>query len=80
MEEKKYRDLFDKHNVLSRFAGLIIVLGFIAMMYVGLFTDKVLQSELISYSSISIMIVFGGISLIANNFDKILDIVKSFRS
>lgn len=78
-EIKEYRDIFDKHNVLSRFAGLVMVLAFAFTMYIGLFTDKVVSNDIVSYSSICVMVVFGGVSLISNNMDKILDIVRSFR-
>lgn len=74
--EDQYRDKFDKHNALSRFAGFVIVLVFAATFYVGVFTDKVIQKELITYSSLSVIVVFGGIALVANNIGKILDIIK----
>lgn len=79
-QENQYRDLLDKHNFLSRFAGFMIVIVFVATFSVGIFTNKVIQQELIIYSSISIIVVFGGVSLISNNIGKILDIIKSFRS
>ena len=78
--EGQYRDVFDKHNALSRFAGFVIVLVFLATFYVGIFTNKVIQNELIVYASISVIVVFGGISLVSNNIGKILDIIKSMRS
>lgn len=77
--EDQYRDKFDKHNALSRFAGFMIVVVFAATFYIGVFTDKAIQTELIVYASVSVMVVFGGISLVSNNIGKILDIVKSFR-
>jgi undecaprenyl pyrophosphate phosphatase UppP len=79
-KEGEYRDVFDKHNALSRFAGFMIVVVFVATFYVGVFTAREIQTELIVYASVSVMVVFGGISLVANNFSKILDIIKGFRS
>ena len=77
--EDQYRDKFDKHNALSRFAGVVIVVVFAATFYVGVFTDRVIQEELITYASLSVMVVFGGIALVANNIGKILDIIKGMR-
>lgn len=79
-KEGEYRDVFDKHNALSRFAGFMIVVVFVATFYVGVFTDREIQTELIVYASVSVMVVFGGISLVSNNLSKILDIIKGFRS
>lgn len=78
--EDQYRDKFDKHNALSRFAGVVIVVVFAATFWVGVFTDKVVQPELITYASLSVMVVFGGIALVANNIGKILDIIKGVRN
>lgn len=78
-DTNKYRDLFDKHNALSRFAGLIIVIVYICTYYMGLYTDKTIATEYIAYSSVAIMLVFGGSSVVTNNIGKVLDVIRKVR-
>lgn len=77
--DNQYRDWIDKHNGLSRFAGLVIVIVYLCIYYIGLYTDKTVPEGFVMYASLAMMLVFGGAQVVGNNIGKILDIVKQAR-
>ena len=75
-EPTEYRDKLDQHNVLSRIAGVFVVIVFVCTYYVGLYTETEVSDYFVIYSTLAIIVVFGGAQIVGNNIGKILDIVK----
>jgi len=73
--EKK--DWFARHNFLSRFAGLVAVIVYIAMAVVVL-TGGTVSNDFIYYSSLCVIVVFGGTAGY-NSIKDVVDIVKKGR-
>jgi hypothetical protein len=60
VENGRVPDVLGKYNVFSRLASVLIFIAFGIMIWLGFFTEKVINEDIIFYTFLSVWMVFLG--------------------